>query len=136
MEHRVENGFGGTLPSGTYESVQSFDNLLGCPLNGTWTVEVCDMFAIDNGFILAVIIHSHPSYIPELLSFTPSIGMDCDSSFWTGNFITDIDQGCNKNVAFVLQRKVHSHTFILLKMISDVFIRTKLLLKVTLALLL
>ncbi|MAU77006.1 MAG: hypothetical protein CL831_09115 [Crocinitomicaceae bacterium] len=42
---------GGTLPSGSYESVQSFTNLDGCPLNGTWEVEVCDFWASDNGFI-------------------------------------------------------------------------------------
>jgi subtilisin-like proprotein convertase family protein len=42
---------GGTLPSGSYESVQPFTNFNGCPLNGTWEVEVCDLWASDNGFI-------------------------------------------------------------------------------------
>jgi len=42
---------GGTLPSGSYESVQPFTNLNGCPLNGTWEVEVCDLWASDNGSI-------------------------------------------------------------------------------------
>jgi subtilisin-like proprotein convertase family protein len=42
---------GGTLPSGSYESVQSFTNLNGCPINGTWEVEVCDTYALDNGFV-------------------------------------------------------------------------------------
>ena len=46
----VDNA-GGTLPSGSYESVQPFTNLNGCPLNGAWEVEVCDLWASDNGFI-------------------------------------------------------------------------------------
>jgi gliding motility-associated-like protein len=96
----VENGFGGTLPSGTYESVQSFDNLLGCPLNGTWTVEVCDMFAADNGFIFDWGVQFAPELYPELLSFTPSIGLGCDSSYWSGNLLTNIDEGCD-NFSFV-----------------------------------
>jgi subtilisin-like proprotein convertase family protein len=44
---------GVTLPSGVYESVQPFTNLDGCPLNGTWEVEVCDLWASDNGFIFS-----------------------------------------------------------------------------------
>ncbi|MFM1931494.1 MAG: hypothetical protein RL226_797, partial [Bacteroidota bacterium] len=36
---------GGTIASGTYESVQDFSNLIGCPLNGTWEVEICDSWA-------------------------------------------------------------------------------------------
>ena len=42
---------GSTLPAGAYESVQPFSNLNGCPLNGTWEIEVCDLWSIDNGFI-------------------------------------------------------------------------------------
>lgn len=34
-----------------YHPFQNFDNLLGCPLNGVWTVQVCDSWAIDNGYI-------------------------------------------------------------------------------------
>lgn len=46
----VDNA-GGTLPSGTYESLQPLSNLVGCPLNGTWTFTITDLFAIDNGFL-------------------------------------------------------------------------------------
>lgn len=34
-----------------YQPYQSFANLIGCPLNGTWTVSVCDSWARDNGYI-------------------------------------------------------------------------------------
>ena len=40
----VDNA-GGTLPAGTYESFQPFSNLDGCPLNGVWQIEICDLLA-------------------------------------------------------------------------------------------
>ena len=43
------DNFGGTLPPGTYESVQPFANLNGCPLNGVWQLEICDLLGRDNG---------------------------------------------------------------------------------------
>jgi uncharacterized repeat protein (TIGR01451 family) len=29
---------------------ESFDSLIGCPLNGTWLLTICDNWAIDNGY--------------------------------------------------------------------------------------
>lgn len=47
-----ENNAGtGTLPAGAYESYQSFTNLNGCPLNGSWQIEICDLLGSDNGFV-------------------------------------------------------------------------------------
>jgi len=42
---------GDALPSGSYTPVESFNNLIGCPLNGDWTITVTDNLAIDDGFI-------------------------------------------------------------------------------------
>ncbi|MDZ4824807.1 MAG: gliding motility-associated C-terminal domain-containing protein [Flavobacteriales bacterium] len=78
---------GNTTSSGTYESVQPFTNLIGCPLNGTWTIEVCDLWGVDNGFIFDWSVQFDESLYPELISFTPSIGLDCDSTFWEGSFL-------------------------------------------------
>jgi len=39
------------LPSGTYNSVEPFSNLIGCPVNGLWTIEFCDLLAIDDGWL-------------------------------------------------------------------------------------
>ena len=41
----------GTLPAGEYESFQTFANLDGCPLNGVWQIEICDLLGSDNGFV-------------------------------------------------------------------------------------
>jgi len=42
---------GDALPSGSYTPVDPISNLVGCPLNGDWTITITDNFAIDNGFI-------------------------------------------------------------------------------------
>jgi gliding motility-associated-like protein len=76
---------GGTLASGTYSSESPWSNLIGCPLNGIWAVEICDNLGSDNGFIFDWSLAFDPSLYPENLSFTPSIGADCDSTFWTVN---------------------------------------------------
>ena len=40
-----------TLPSGNYSSFENMENLLGCPLNGEWTLSIGDLWASDNGWI-------------------------------------------------------------------------------------
>jgi gliding motility-associated-like protein len=85
----------GTLPAGTYQSVAPWENLIGCPLNGTWTVEICDLWGADNGFIFDWSMEFAPELYPELIQFTPSYGPDCDSTYWDGPFITDDGGLCN-----------------------------------------
>ncbi len=86
------NSGGVTLPSGAYEPVQPFSNLVGCPLNGDWIIEICDLWASDNGYIFDWNVHFSDYMYPDWTTFTPSIGMGCDSSYWTapsGSIITD-----------------------------------------------
>lgn len=91
----AENGFFGTLPAGTYESVQPFDLLLGCPLNGTWTIEICDSWGSDNGFIFDWTINFDPDLFPEIITFTPTFDPGCDASFWEGPAIVSESADCN-----------------------------------------
>lgn len=88
-----EENSGGTLPSGTYESVQPFSNMIGCPLNGEWIVRICDAFASDNGFIFDWSISFADYLYPDLISFTPTFGESIDSTFLSGQFFADIDEG-------------------------------------------
>lgn len=90
-----QDNAGVTLASGAYESVQPFTNLNGCPLNGTWEVEVCDLWASDNGFIFDWSIQFDPELYPEAVSFTPTFGDDCDSTWWVGQSIIDDGDDCN-----------------------------------------
>jgi subtilisin-like proprotein convertase family protein len=54
--HTIPASIGGTytdnyLPAGAYTSFENLDGLLGSDLNGDWTLEVSDQFALDNGYI-------------------------------------------------------------------------------------
>ncbi len=61
------------LPSGSYKSYQPLERLLGCPLNGDWTIEVTDLWAIDNGFIFSWGIAFDPSLYPTIEKFSPRL---------------------------------------------------------------
>ncbi len=58
---------------GTYLPYQSFNNLIGSPLNGTWTIEIVDNLAIDNGYIFEWWLEFDPNLQPPEYSFTPEI---------------------------------------------------------------
>lgn len=62
-----------SLPAGNYQPVGNFEDLIGCPLNGTWTLEVEDLWALDNGFIFNWGILFNPDLIPEVETFTVPI---------------------------------------------------------------
>lgn len=63
----------GTLPAGTYNSFQPLTNFLGCPLNGDWQIEVCDLWSIDNGYIFSWSIEFDASLYPSVETFTPNL---------------------------------------------------------------
>lgn len=69
----------GTLPSGTYESVQPMEQLIGCPLDGTWSLTVVDQWSIDDGWLCAWGLDLDPAAngpVPGTSSL--------DSAFWSG----------------------------------------------------
>ena len=63
----------GTLPAGDYNTFDPMSDLLGCPLNGEWTIHVEDLWGIDNGFIFEWSIAFEPSLYPNIETFTPQI---------------------------------------------------------------
>lgn len=80
---------GTSLIPGTYSSVQPFSNLIGCPLNGTWTFTSLDLWGADNGFLCNWSINFNPDIIPDVTQFTPIMGTNSpDSAYWDGPFIT------------------------------------------------
>ena len=36
-----------------YTPAHDFSQLIGCPLNGTWNIELCDLWHIDNGWVFS-----------------------------------------------------------------------------------
>jgi gliding motility-associated-like protein len=62
-----------TLPSGTYSAFGNMDDLLGCPLNGEWTITVTDLWPADNGFIFSWGLEFASYLYPQLEQFQPQI---------------------------------------------------------------
>ncbi len=61
----------GTLPSGDYSPFDPFSDLIGCPLNGEWTITATDLWPIDNGFIFNWSIKFKDELYPNIETFTP-----------------------------------------------------------------
>ena len=81
----VDNS-GGTLPPGTYESLNPMSALQGCPLNGTWTLNITDLWGSDNGFVCDWGLDFDPALYPDLTTYTPVLGLSTtDSTFWSGD---------------------------------------------------
>jgi gliding motility-associated-like protein len=73
-----------TLPAGTYKPFQTFADLVGCPLNGEWTIKVTDDWAIDNGYIFSWELTLNPDIAPDHWEYTIPI----DHMGWTsGSYI-------------------------------------------------
>lgn len=70
-----------SIVAGTYLPSQSFENLLGSPLNGDWCLEVVDNLAIDNGYVFSWELNFDPDIPMQEFSFTPTIV----SEYWENN---------------------------------------------------
>lgn len=86
----AENAAGNYIPStvtpgndiltpGSYQPEQSFTNLIGCPIDGTWTITVTDWQQWDDGYIYSWGVNLAPSISPYSETFTVGI----DSTWWT-----------------------------------------------------
>jgi gliding motility-associated-like protein len=82
VEYANTGGGAGTLPAGSYQPVQPFSNLVGCPANGIWTLTVVDNWAVDDGQIYSFALNLNPEFYPPVTIFTPDIGIDASQSFW------------------------------------------------------
>jgi subtilisin-like proprotein convertase family protein len=76
-------GAGGvTIPAGDYEPDGSFADLIGCPLNGIWTLEICDIVGADDGYVFEFGVQFAPSFYSDNLQFTPTVDAGCEGSYW------------------------------------------------------
>jgi len=90
------------IPAGTYGSEQPFTGLVGCPLNGTWKLKICDLWSSDAGTVFSWGINFAPSVYASLSSFTPVFNSNCTGTYWTGinaastAAITSTSSDCNQ----------------------------------------
>ncbi|MCX6181220.1 MAG: gliding motility-associated C-terminal domain-containing protein [Bacteroidetes bacterium] len=101
------------VPQGNYKSVQPFTNLIGCPLNGEWSFEVCDMQVNDNGFVCTWDLTFNPAIAPPGITFTPVFNMTAgDSTAWISD-TSIVDSSANGDticaIPFTIGNK--SYTF-------------------------
>jgi len=80
---------------GTYQATGNLCNLVGCPLNGSWTLTIVDNLAIDNGYVFSWGIDFNPFLFPGVTTFQPIIGMGPDSTYWQGPHITTVSADGN-----------------------------------------
>lgn len=64
---------GNAMSEGTYLPEEGYDNLIGCPINGTWTLTVRDNIGIDDGYIFQWGILFNPDIDPNAEFYFPSI---------------------------------------------------------------
>ncbi len=109
-----ESNLVNTLPSGYYQSVDPWENLLGCPINGVWTVQIADSWSSDNGYIFDWSIGFDPDLYPDLFNFTPSIGLDADSSYWElAPSVTNISDDGNELTISYTEAGTYEYTYVL-----------------------
>ncbi|EDP95372.1 CUB domain-containing protein [Kordia algicida OT-1] len=80
-----------TIPAGTYAPLasSSFDNLLGAPLNGTWTFEIIDTWAADDGTLFSWNLDFDSSLLPPPSSIVTEEWLpDASITNTAGNVIT------------------------------------------------
>ena len=73
-----------------YHPFQDFSNLIGCPLNGTWTVQICDSWALDNGYIFNWSLALSDDKLPDSWGYTISAA-GSELSCLTGSLTHTID---------------------------------------------
>ncbi|MFO7880528.1 MAG: PKD domain-containing protein, partial [Bacteroidales bacterium] len=84
------------IPSGDYAPSGDWSSLLGCPLNGTWTIHVIDEMSIDDGYIFSWQLHINPDLIPDDLwsyenEYDTTYSEINTDVYWTGdNVVEDI----------------------------------------------
>ncbi len=76
------NGFGGILPSGTYQPVGDLCDLVGCPANGTWTISFADVFAADDGQLFSWGITLDQSLFLTVGEYVPTIDAGPTDTYW------------------------------------------------------
>ncbi len=74
-----------TLPSGTYQSDESFDNLIGCSYNGDWQIIINDNTVEDNGHLFEWSLYfNNPEKADTIIYENIYKTDDVDESWWEG----------------------------------------------------
>lgn len=67
----------------------ALSTLIGCPLNGSWSIEICDYWGTDNGYIFEWTMNLSPALLPQAWGYEAAI----DSTWVEGPFIVGSQGG-------------------------------------------
>lgn len=68
---------------GTYQAEGNWNNLIGCPLNGTWSIRVTDNLSSDNGYIFSWSL----TFDSTLVQGGWEYSVPLDSVSWNGQYV-------------------------------------------------
>lgn len=74
-------GFPSMNPNGVYLPDGNFNDFIGCPVNGNWTITVQDNQGIDDGYIFQWGLYFNASLYPESEGYQNTVVSD----FWSNN---------------------------------------------------
>lgn len=63
---------GPSMSPGTYLPEETYDNLIGCPINGTWTLTIRDNIGADDGYVFEWGVLFNPDIDPNAEFYLPS----------------------------------------------------------------
>jgi len=109
VDNLYDGGFsdtGTSLISSTYFPIGNFNDFLGTPLNGTWTITVVDNLFSDNGWIYSWGITINQNIIPSSWSFDNYI---VDQSFALSN--DNIVSYTNSSINIQPEPGTHNYTY-------------------------
>ncbi len=72
---------GNSMSPGTYSAFDSFDNLIGCPVNGLWRLKFTDHLPQDDGFLFSWALNFNPLFTIDTIYYTPQIV----NAYWLDN---------------------------------------------------
>ena len=98
------DGMADILNADTYLPIQSFNNLIGSPLNGTWKITIIDTRADDNGWMFSWGIKMKEELLPN--SWT------IENSVFSGNFQDSPSMITNNPESIVVKPEMGSNTYI------------------------
>lgn len=70
------------MQANSYASLTPMSNLIGCPINGNWSVTIVDQWGADNGYLFGWGIDFDSNILPPtVISYNPGV----DTTWWTGD---------------------------------------------------
>ncbi|MFT6324158.1 MAG: hypothetical protein ACJAWO_001720, partial [Halieaceae bacterium] len=99
-------GIGASMPANSYAPFQTMSNLIGCPLNGTWSLTITDQWASDDGYLFSWGVDLDSSLYPNtVITYNPGI-----DSLWVDTALNSVNTIVSNGVLEVLPQ-VDSATY-------------------------